>query len=236
MIFAPKGLQGRRQVHKSIVRKALAIYGTGGFARELHWLVSRTSDFQATAFVDDAPSAAATFLDCPVQTFEDFLANPAGKINRISIGIGNPAVRELLHNKCTESGLELPVLIDPTTSLSDTVVLNAGAVVCAGTVLTVDIDIAQGVQINLNCTVGHDCKIGAFTTLSPGVNVSGNVFIGERVFIGTGASIINGSEDQPLRIGDDVVIAAGACVTRSLEPGYLYAGVPAQQKKRLTPD
>lgn len=214
--------------------RAIAIYGTGGFARELQWLATRAatqSQYEVACFVDDSTAVGASFMGLPVVNFEALVREAT--VDGVALGIGNPAVRAALYKKCEQAGFALPVLKDPSAHHADSVSIAAGCVICAGTVLTVDIALAEGVQINLNCTVGHDCEIGAYATLSPGVNVSGNVIIGERVFIGTGASIINGTSDEPLCIGNDSVIAAGACVTRDVDSGYLYAGVPATKKKAL---
>jgi acetyltransferase-like isoleucine patch superfamily enzyme len=46
--------------------------------------------------------------------------------------------------------------------------------------------------------------------------------IGDRVSIGTGATVL------PVRICDDVVIGAGAVVTRDIERPGIYAGNPAR--------
>ena len=61
--------------------------------------------------------------------------------------------------------------------------------------------------------------------------MSAHVQIGRDVFIGTGANIIHGSAKAPIVIGDGAVIAAGACVTKSVEPDALMAGVPAVRKR-----
>ena len=94
-----------------------------------------------------------------------------------------------------------------------------------------DIALGEHVHVNIGCSVSHDVRIDDFSTLSPGVHVSGHVKIGRDVFIGTGANIINGSAASPLVIGDGALIAAGACVTKSVEAGSLVAGVPAVRKK-----
>ena len=57
------------------------------------------------------------------------------------------------------------------------------------------------------------------------------VHFGKRVYVGTGAVLINGTEKNPLIIGDDVIIGAGACVTKSIESGT-WGGVPAKLLKR----
>jgi acetyltransferase-like isoleucine patch superfamily enzyme len=70
--------------------------------------------------------------------------------------------------------------------------------------------------------------VGDYTTLAPGVHVSGLVHFGERVYVGTGAVISNGTREQPLTIGHDAVIGAGACVTESVGAGLVVAGAPAR--------
>jgi acetyltransferase-like isoleucine patch superfamily enzyme len=70
--------------------------------------------------------------------------------------------------------------------------------------------------------------LGDFTTLSPGVHISGWVHVGARVYIGTGAVIINGTAESPLRIGDGAIIGAGACVTKSVESLTTVVGIPAR--------
>jgi acetyltransferase-like isoleucine patch superfamily enzyme len=80
----------------------------------------------------------------------------------------------------------------------------------------------------VGCTIGHDVTVDAFSTLLPGVRVAGCVRIGRGAYIGSGATIINGTPDKPLVVGDDAVVGAGACVTRSVAPGVTVAGVPAR--------
>lgn len=54
-----------------------------------------------------------------------------------------------------------------------------------------------------------------------------HVTIGDDIWIGCGARILAGS-----RIGSRSVIAAGAVVTKRLDPDGLYTGVPATRKKQ----
>jgi acetyltransferase-like isoleucine patch superfamily enzyme len=58
--------------------------------------------------------------------------------------------------------------------------------------------------------------------------VSGWVHTGKYVYIGTGAVIVNGTSEKPLRIADGVVVGAGATVTKSLDEAGVYVGSPAR--------
>lgn len=210
--------------------KKIAVYGAGGFSREVAWLIECAHGSEAvTCFVDDNKSQSS-LKGIPVLTFDEVLESHPDI--EVAVAIGAPATRKLVAQKCLNSGFQFARLIDPKASMSSSVDISEGAIICNGSILTVDINLAEHVHINLDCTIGHDVKIGAYSTLSPGVHVSGNVHIGEEVYIGTGATIINGNEDEPLIIADRTVIGAGACVTKSTEAGCLYAGLPAVLKKR----
>ncbi len=210
------------------------IYGAGGFAREVAWLIDcdRNAQFKVVGFIDDSGKKLEHWPDHrPVMSYEKAraLAPEAGVV----VSIAHPVVRRRISERLQADKVNQPVVTHHALELSERVVLGEGCVLCPGSRLTVDIIFGVGVHINLNCTIGHDVVIGDFCTLAPGVHVSGCVSIGKNVFIGTGASILNGTFDKPLTVGDGCVIAAGACLTKSAEAHTLYAGVPAIAKKQL---
>lgn len=208
----------------------LLIFGAGGFGREVAWLARQSfGDDVAIEFVVDRPEYLAGAVGgLPVRLLSECRASPA---QRYVVALGDPVQRRRAVVACEALGLRSTRIVHPRVEASNSVDLGEGAVVCAGSILTVDIQAGAHVHINLGCTLGHDVVVGGFTSLSPGVHVSGNVVIGEGVFIGTGATIINGRVGHPLTIGDGAVVAAGACVTRPVDPGSLVAGVPATRKR-----
>lgn len=208
----------------------LAIFGAGGHGRELAWLAElagwKKSDL---FFVVDRPEYLAEEVNSLPVKLLDNVATPSGGIEYV-VALGDAVARERSATHCEQAGLSATTLIHPAIQLSCTVKIGAGSVICAGTILTTNIRIGKHVHINIGCTVSHDAVLGDFATLSPGVNIAGHVQIGRHVFIGTGATIINGSSSDPLVVGDGAVIAAGACVTASVEAGAMVAGVPAVKK------
>ena len=215
--------------------KEIAIYGAGGHGREVAWLVQSCNRdegvYQVVCFVDDNEAKHGAVLNgIPVMS----LAMASQRFPQASVvgGVGTPRIRQRLMEKATAAGFEFATIIHPSVELSPWIEIGLGTVICAGCILTTNITLGRHVQINVSCTIHHDVIMGDYATLGPGVHVSGCVHLGKRSRVGTGAVIINGTPEKPLVIGDDVMIGAGACVTKSIPPGLTVVGVPAKPIRR----
>jgi len=112
---------------------------------------------------------------------------------------------------------------------------------------TAGITIGRGTFVNADCRfdamapirIGRDCAIAMGVLVGTSTHrlteqgfdpvPSGQpVTIGDRCWIGARATILPG-----VRIGDDVVIAAGAVVTGDCRSNSVYAGVPARRVRAL---
>jgi sugar O-acyltransferase (sialic acid O-acetyltransferase NeuD family) len=211
--------------------KKIALYGGGGFGREVAWLIqssgSLDTSYEVACFIDDDLSKRGTEIN-------GFVVMDMEKARRvfpeayIVCVVGNPQTRQKLIEKASKTGFGFETIVHPGTEKSKWIDIGIGTIICAGNILTTNIIIGQHVHINLDCSVGHDVVLGDFTTIAPGVHISGWVHCGKRVYIGTGAVIVNGTEDHPIKIGNDVTIGAGACVTKSVMSGATVVGIPAK--------
>ena len=204
----------------------LAVFGAGGFGREVAWL-AESCGREVAYFLDDNPQVAK-LNDIPVITFDELVAK-RGEFE-IAIGVGSPKARESIAKRVATAKLPFAELVHPRVEKSRWITWGSGVVICAGNILTTNITLGEHVQLNLDCTIGHDVKLGDFATLAPGVHLSGWVFVGARAYFGTGAVVINGTAEAPIVIGDDAVIGAGACVVKSIPAGVTAVGVPARAK------
>ena len=211
----------------------ILIYGAGGFAREVAWLVERCQNSGQSlipvGFIDDNVISHGKIInELEVFSLESAVAKfpNAG----FTVAIGSSQLRERLTEKALQAGLFEVSIIHPNTEASRFIEYGKGTVICAGSILTTNIRLGRGVQINLNCTVGHDVVMEDFVTLAPGVCVSGCVHIERGAYIGTAVSIINGTIDKPLVIGAGAIIGAAACVTRDIPPNVTAVGIPAKPK------
>jgi sugar O-acyltransferase (sialic acid O-acetyltransferase NeuD family) len=204
----------------------IAVYGSGGFAREVAWL-AHDCGREVVCFIDDDPVKTGRIVnDVPVMSCAEAAKRfPAAQV---AVGIGSPGAREMVVGNASRHGFAVASLIHPRVEKSSRIALGNGVVICAGNILTTNITIADHVQINLDCTIGHDVELHQYATLAPGVHISGYVTIGRGVYIGTGATIINGTADHRLTIHEGAVVGAGACVTKSVEAGVTVVGVPAK--------
>jgi acetyltransferase-like isoleucine patch superfamily enzyme len=78
-------------------------------------------------------------------------------------------------------------------------------------------DVSIGPEASI-LTLGHDPQSATFE------DRGGEVVIGDRVWIGFRALVLPG-----VKLGEGAVVAAGAVVTRDVEPFAIVAGVPARK-------
>lgn len=195
----------------------LAIYGPGGFGRELVQSALDAVGAGGVAFVSDDPrEIGETICGLPV-IGPDQLVCPA------VVAIGDSAVRRRIAERVTAGEL-----VAPTHRRGPDVMVGEGAVFCDFTVVTASATIGRHFQCNIYSYVAHDCVIGDFVTFAPKVCCNGNVHIEDDVYVGTGAILRQGVAGKPLRIGKGAVIGMGAVVTRDVPPGVTVIGNPAR--------
>lgn len=212
---------------------AYAVYGTGGFAREIAPLVARLGKAELDlVFVDDNERAPTIVNDYNVINF-DALRSDEHRSRDVAVAIGDGAVRRRVEAKVLAAGLSVVTLCSPTSLMLENVEIGPGTILTDYVVLTSNIKIGRSFQANLYSYVGHDCVIGDYVTFAPRVNCNGNVHIADNVYVGTNASIIQGSLEEPMTIGAGSVIAMGAVVTKPVPPKSLMAGNPARLVRTL---
>lgn len=203
--------------------KKIAIIGSGGFAKEVIWLLDcagRKNEI-ACLMEPDQDWKERTILDIPVRPQSEF---DAGLFSAV-LAIADPRLREKVVGQLP-ANTEHINLIHPSVQLGKSVQLGVGIIIQAGCVVTEDIVLGDFVQLNAISAVGHDAQVGAFTTTASHVALNGETRIGRSTYWGTGSSVRQG-----LTVCDQVVVGMGAAVTKSiLEPG-VYAGVPAVKIK-----
>lgn len=210
--------------------KKIYIFGTGGFAKEVYFLIQEINhvnySYEVAGFIDIAPTNTSIAIGSKkyeVQDEKQFFSTTHSNDTVFAIGIGNPKiVQSLLQNYGHK--YNFPNLIHPSAiGMFETIKLGSGNIITAGCIFTVDINIGSFNIFNLNSTIGHDTTIGNCNVINPGTNISGGVTIGNSNLLGTNSTVL-----QYVEIGNNNAIGAGAVVNKAIENNKVAVGVPAK--------
>ena len=210
--------------------KDIAIFGCGGFGREVACLIKRINavepQWNFIGFFDDDESKWGTVNEYgkvlggmdALNAWEEELA--------IAVSVGSPKSVRAIVEKITNENVEFPNLIDPATHImdKDNYQLGKGNIFTVGCIISIAVKIGDFNTFNCNVDLGHDDEIGNFNSFMPNVNISGGVKIGDGNFFGVKSTVL-----QYLKVGNDVTIGANSLVLRNTKDGFLYMGSPAKK-------
>lgn len=211
------------------------VFGAGGVARELAWILDEAIAEGAAlsrpeAFVvPDAQWQAGRMLgDLPVIAESLALQRTPGPPREAYLAVGLPVVRRKIHAAIGDpESFRFPNVVSSRASMDrrpGRIRLGKGIIVYPQASLTTDITLGDFVQVNPGATIAHGCTIDAFSTVCPGAHLSGDVHVGANCFIGAGAVIREGLEIAP-----DCIIGAGCVVVSSIRDSGTWVGVPARK-------
>ena len=210
--------------------KNIVIFGAGGLAREIAWLIRDINEegnvWNLLGFIErdissvgkDCGGGEVIGTEMFVHEYDD------GELN-VVIGVGNPQRIESIRKSVeSDSHVVFPNIIHPS-FIGDVarIKLGKGNIICAGNVFTTDITIGSFNIMNLSCTYGHDVYIGDCCVINPGSNISGNVSIGDMCLLGAGCTILEGRS-----VASRATVGAGAVVTNDVRAEQIVVGVPAR--------
>ena len=211
--------------------KDIAIFGVGGFGREVLTLIQDINKVEPTwnviGFFDDGYEIGYETHGLKnlggTKELSEWMTPLA-----VTIAIGTPRIKKAILNNINNELIEYPTLIHPSAIIGDkdSVKIGKGCILCAYTVVTCDVEIGNYVILNLSCTVGHDTVIKNYSAFMPTCNISGECVIEEGVYCGTGVKIINQTS-----IGAETIVGAGAVVVKPLPAKCTAVGAPAKAIK-----
>lgn len=211
--------------------KDIAIYGAGGFGREVACLINRINEKESAwnliGFFDDNPTKKGKMVSHFGLCLGGIdILNEYSNDLAVVMAMGNSTIVQKVVSKILNKNVWFPNLIHPNFTVSDpeTLSIGRGNIIQGGCTATCDVTIGDFNVLNGSICLGHDVKVGSYNTFMPAVRISGEVHIGEGNFFGVGSIVL-----QQLTVGDHVRLGAGSVLMTKPKSGHLYIGVPARK-------
>lgn len=209
----------------------IAIYGAGGFGKEVACLIRRINERAETwnllGFFDDNPALNGKMVSHYGPCLGGISALNAfdGPLS-VVMALGNSHVVRSLVSKITKRDVDFPNLVDVSFYIVDrqAFMMGHGNIIQGPGSASCDVVIGDFNVLNGSVVLGHDVNIGSYNTIMPDTRISGEVHIGEGNFLGVGSIVL-----QQLKIGNNVTLGAGSVLMTKPKDGFLYLGVPAKK-------
>lgn len=207
--------------------KNIAIYGAGGFGREIAAVINSINHKKKTwnliGFFDDIKET---------NSYNEY-GRILGNINTLNswpdnldliIAVADSNARQKLVNKISNHNISYPNLIYRT-GFADTSNYNIGKgnIILEGCYISCNVSIGDFNIMNGSDIFGHDGVIGSFNSFMGGIWISGNINICNCNYFGVGSIII-----QSIKIGNGVTLGAGAVLMTNPKDNSTYLGNPAK--------
>ncbi|MBQ9555331.1 MAG: acetyltransferase [Muribaculaceae bacterium] len=208
----------------------IAIYGAGGFGKEVACLINRINrnggDWQLIGFFDDTkPVGSAVSRYGKVLGGMDTLMKVDEPL-AIAIAINDNKVVRRIRESITNVNISFPNLIDPSLFMVDdqTFTIGEGNIIQNDCMISCDVEMGNFNLINDHVVVGHDNKIGDFNGLMPAAHLSGGITIGDNNLLGVASVVLQG-----MTIGNGVTLGANSVLMTQPRDNSTYLGVPAKR-------
>lgn len=211
--------------------KDIAIYGAGGFGREVACLINAINEVEQKwnfiGFFDDGLEKGSENIFGKILGGIEEL-NSWNKELNIVFSIANPEILKEVVENVHNDNILFPNLVAPNVNFlhKDSLQIGQGNILFFGTRVSCEVKIGNFNLLNGFVSLGHDVTIGDFNVLGPMVRLSGNVTINDENFFGVQSIVLQG-----LKMGNKTKVGANSVIIRNTKDETLYMGNPATRVK-----
>lgn len=207
-------------------RQRIVILGTGGFAKEVRWLIEELDwttaprlEFAGYVAVDTRHhdmGAQVSPTRADLRGDLGWLFEHRHEFDALALGVRSGSARYELASEleATFGPSYWPTIVHPTVRYdASTLEIGHGVTMFANTIATVDLVIEPFVGVHIGCTLGHDVVLGKGSMIDTRADIAGNVRVGRGVHIGARALIL-----EHVSLGNGSIVGAGIVVEADVEP------------------
>lgn len=211
--------------------KDIALFGAGGFGREVACLINMINEVTPTwnliGFFDDGKPIGED------ETYGKILGG-INELNQwktelaIAIPVATPETLRLIVNRITNPLISFPNLVAPDVVFFDKskTKIGKGNIITSRCLFSTNVSLGDFNLFNCAVLVGHDTCLGSCNVIMSSVNISGGIKIGDENFLGVQSVLL-----QYIKVGNHTRVGANSVVIRNTKDGNLYMGNPATRVK-----
>lgn len=206
----------------------IAIYGFGGFGREIACVIEAINKVKPTwrmigYFDDGHADGEGNRYGRVLGGFEVMNAWPSELA--VVFAIASPAVVRQRYADVSNARLSFPNIIAPNVLFFDraSVEMGIGNVITFGGRISCDVKLGDFNLINGCVSLGHDVVIGSYNMMQPEVRISGQTTVGDMNYFGVRTLVLQG-----LRVGSNIKVGAASVIMRNTKDDVTYFGNPAK--------
>lgn len=205
----------------------IAIYGAGGFGREVACLINAINYVKPTwnligFFDDEKTKGDRNEFGVILGGLEDL--NSYNKKLAIVMSIGNPSSISKLVSAITNENIEFPNILAPDLVFLDksSLSLGKGNLIMFQSLVSYNVTIGDFNLFNCGISLGHGASLGSFNSMMSYVKISGDVRVGNSNFFGVCSVVL-----QKIEIGNNTTIGTNSVIMRKTKDYSTYLGNPA---------
>ncbi len=208
--------------------KDIAIFGAGGFGRELACMIKSINQIEPTwnmiGYFDDGKEVGeeTQYGIClgGIERLNEW-KNPLSVV----MALGSPNVLKTVVGKINNPNIDFPNIIAPNVVLLDesSVVMGKGNVIFPNSLISCNVKMGDFNMLNVYTQMGHESELGSYNVIMPSTNISGGVIVGDANLFGVKSTVL-----QYKKIENEVVLSPGSVLSRTAKEGKIYLGNPAK--------
>ncbi len=209
----------------------IILIGGGGHCKSVIDVIELEKRFNIVGIVDQNEMFGKEILGYKIIGNDDNIDELIKTCNNFHITIGH-----IKSNKARVTLFELikskkgnfPVIVSPLAYVSKHSNIKEGSIIMHHAFVNANAKIGANCIINTGAVIEHDVIIEDNCHISTGAYINGECKVGKNSFVGSNSTLL-----QCIQISENNIIAAGSVVTKSTEKNCVYAGNPAQVKKKI---
>lgn len=172
----------------------IILVGYGGHAKSVADCIERAEKYRIIGYTDlEKVDSNYPYLG-PDEVLKEYFERGVKNVAICQGYLGHGELRQKLYEYVKNIGFSLPIIMDPTSIVSETAIVDEGTFIGKSAIINADAHIGKMCIVNTKALIEHECEVGDFSHIAGAAVICGQVRIGKAAFIGANSTVIQCQE------------------------------------------